>query len=33
VNGSPVTPLVADLHLIGVPVPAGLSRVVVDLAP
>ncbi|MCM3878192.1 MAG: hypothetical protein NEA02_17475 [Thermoanaerobaculia bacterium] len=33
VNGSPATPLVADLHLIGVPVPAGLSRVVVDLAP
>jgi hypothetical protein len=33
VNGSPVTPLVADIHLIGVPVPAGLSRVVVDLAP
>ena len=33
VNGSPATPLVADLHLIGIPVPAGLSRVVVDLAP
>ncbi|HEX7617061.1 MAG TPA: hypothetical protein VF554_17505 [Thermoanaerobaculia bacterium] len=33
VDGRPVTPLVADLHLIGIPVPAGLSRVVVDLAP
>ena len=33
VNGSLVVPLVADLHLIGVPVPAGASRVVVDLAP
>ena len=33
VNGNPVTPLVADLHLIGIPVPAGSSRVVVDLAP
>ncbi|MEO8586601.1 MAG: hypothetical protein ABI584_10610, partial [Acidobacteriota bacterium] len=33
VNGGPVTALVADLHLIGVPVPAGRSQVVVDLAP
>ena len=33
VNGRAVTPLAADLHLIGVPVPAGLARVVVDLAP
>jgi len=33
VNGRPVTLLAADLHLIGVPVPAGSARVVVDLAP
>jgi hypothetical protein len=33
VNGAPVTPLVADIHLIGVPVPAGTSRVQIDLAP
>lgn len=33
VNDSAVVPLVADLHLIGVPVPAGPSRVVIDLAP
>ena len=33
VNGREVTPLVADIHLIGVPVPAGAARVVVDLAP
>jgi hypothetical protein len=33
VNGRAVTPLAADLHLIGVPVPAGPARVVVDLAP
>ncbi|MFI5121135.1 MAG: hypothetical protein ACHQM4_12010, partial [Thermoanaerobaculia bacterium] len=33
VNGRSVTPLAADLHLIGVPVPAGRTRVVVDLAP
>jgi hypothetical protein len=33
VNGRPVTPLAADLHLIGVPVPAGSVQVVVDLAP
>ena len=33
VDGREVTPLVADLHLIGIPVPAGPSRVVVDLAP
>jgi hypothetical protein len=33
VNGRTVTPLAADLHLIGVPVPAGPARVVVDLAP
>ncbi|MGZ5430448.1 MAG: hypothetical protein ACXWEX_03515, partial [Thermoanaerobaculia bacterium] len=33
VNGRPVTLLAANLHLIGVPVPAGSARVVVDLAP
>jgi len=33
VNGRAITPLAADIHLIGVPVPAGPARVVVDLAP
>jgi hypothetical protein len=33
VNGRAVTPLAADINLIGVPVPAGPARVVVDLAP
>ncbi len=33
VDGRAVTPLVADLHLIGIPVPKGTSRVVIDLAP
>jgi hypothetical protein len=33
VNGTTATVYAADLHLIGVPVPAGKSRVVVDLAP
>jgi hypothetical protein len=33
VNGESVTPLVADIHLLGIPVPAGASRVVIDLAP
>jgi hypothetical protein len=31
VNQRPVAPVVANLHLIGVPVPAGTSQVVVDL--
>ena len=31
VNQRPVAPLVANLHLIGVPVPAGTSQVVVEL--
>ena len=33
VNGSAATVYAADIHLIGVLVPAGKSRVVVDLAP
>jgi hypothetical protein len=33
VDGRPATVYAADLHLIGVPVPAGRSRVVIDLAP
>jgi hypothetical protein len=33
VDGRPATVYAADLHLIGVPVPAGRSRVVLDLAP
>ena len=33
VNGKVATVYAADLHLIGIPVPAGPSRVVVDLAP
>jgi hypothetical protein len=33
VNGGTVPALVADVHLIGVPVPAGASRVRVELAP
>ena len=33
VNQRPVVPLVANLHLIGIPVPAGTSQVVVSLAP
>ena len=33
VDGKPATVYAADLHLIGVPVPAGKSRVVIDLAP
>ncbi len=33
VNGHRATLLAADLHLIGVPVPAGSARVVLDLAP
>ncbi len=33
VDGKPATVYAADLHLIGIPVPAGRSRVVVDLAP
>jgi len=33
VNGKPATVYAADLNLIGVPVPAGKSRVVIDLAP
>jgi hypothetical protein len=33
VDGRPATVFAADLHLIGVPVPAGRSRVVLDLAP
>jgi hypothetical protein len=33
VNGVPVRPLAADVHLIGVPVPAGHARVEIDLAP
>ncbi len=33
VNRRPVAPLVANLHLVGIPVPAGASQVVVDLAP
>lgn len=33
VNGLEVTVLVADLHLIGVPVPSGEARVLVNLAP
>ncbi|HQR46246.1 MAG TPA: hypothetical protein PK598_09555, partial [Thermoanaerobaculia bacterium] len=32
VDRRPVAPLVANLHLIGIPVPAGTSQVVVDLA-
>lgn len=33
VNGAAVRPLTADVHLIGVPVPAGRARVEIDLAP
>jgi hypothetical protein len=33
VDGKPATVYAADLNLIGIPVPAGRSRVVVDLAP
>ncbi len=33
VDGRPATVYAADLNLIGIPVPAGRSRVVVDLAP
>lgn len=33
VDGKPATVYAADLHLIGVPVPAGRSTVVLDLAP
>jgi hypothetical protein len=33
VNGAAVTPLVADVHLIGIPVPAGRTSVKVELAP
>jgi hypothetical protein len=33
VDGKPATVYAADLNLIGVPVPAGKSRVVIDLAP
>ncbi|MFI5180224.1 MAG: hypothetical protein ACHQPI_02410 [Thermoanaerobaculia bacterium] len=33
VNQRPVVPLVANLHLVGIPVPAGTSHVVVELAP
>jgi len=33
VNRKPATPVVANVHLIGIPVPAGTSQVVVDLAP
>jgi hypothetical protein len=33
VNQRPVAPLVANLHLIGIPVPAGTSQVVVEFAP
>ncbi|MGA7993130.1 MAG: hypothetical protein WCC53_17005, partial [Thermoanaerobaculia bacterium] len=33
VDGKPATVYAADLHLIGVPVPAGRSQVVLDLAP
>ncbi len=33
VNHRPVAPLVANLHLVGVPVPAGTSQVVVELTP
>ncbi len=33
VDGKPATVYAADLNLIGVPVPAGRSRVVIDLAP
>lgn len=33
VDGKAATVYAADLHLIGVPVPAGRSRVVIDLAP
>ncbi|HVO52193.1 MAG TPA: hypothetical protein VMV60_14460 [Thermoanaerobaculia bacterium] len=33
VDGRPATVYAADLNLIGIPVPAGASRVVVDLAP
>lgn len=32
VNQKPVAPVVANLHLIGIPVPAGASQVVVELA-
>ncbi len=32
VNRKPATPVVANVHLIGIPVPAGTSQVVVDLA-
>jgi hypothetical protein len=33
VDGKPATVYAADLNLIGIPVPAGRSRVVLDLAP
>jgi hypothetical protein len=32
VNRKPATPVVANVHLVGIPVPAGTSQVVVDLA-
>ncbi len=33
VNGRPTAPVPANLHLIGIPVPSGTSRVELDLAP
>jgi hypothetical protein len=33
VDGREVRVYAADIHLVGVPVPAGASRVTVDLAP
>ena len=33
VNRRPVVPVVANLHLVGIPVPAGLAQVVVEIAP
>jgi hypothetical protein len=33
VNRRPVVPVVANLHLVGIPVPAGLAQVVIELAP
>ena len=33
VNQRPVVPVVANLHLVGIPVPAGLAQVVVEVAP